>query len=316
MNLVFIGSSKFGLRCFEACLGMSELSIIGVVSAPKNFAISYRPGGVNNVLHADVAALARAHSIPVQILQRSMNEPGLFKAVQDWKPDAFLVVGWYHMVPRTWRELAPAYGLHASLLPDYSGGAPLVWAMINGEARTGITLFEFDDGVDSGPIVGSKATNIEFDDTIATLYERIENLGIQLLSDNLPLLAKGAATFRAQDESRRRLFPQRSPADGNIDWTQPASRIHDFIRAQTRPYPGAYSHFRGLRVSIWRSMPHSNVYGKLFPGQMMTYDNRLMVGCGQGTQLELLLLGDDGRDVDAAAWTAGKLLGNRDCFHR
>jgi methionyl-tRNA formyltransferase len=82
-----------------------------------------------------------------------MNEPGLFQTVTSWNPDAFLVAGWYHMIPKIWRNLAPAYGLHASLLPDYSGGAPLVWAMINGETKTGVTLFQMDDGVDSGPIV-------------------------------------------------------------------------------------------------------------------------------------------------------------------
>ena len=93
------------------------------------------------------------------------------------------------MIPKRWRELAPAYGLHASLLPDYSGGAPLVWTMINGESETGTTLFKMDSGIDSGPIVGQKAEPIWNDDTIATIYERIESREIELIERYLPLLA-------------------------------------------------------------------------------------------------------------------------------
>jgi len=174
MKLVFIGAGHFGLRCLELVCGLPEVRVTGVVTAPPVFSISYRPTGVTNVLHAGVAGDAEAQGVPVAILQQRMNESGLLESVQTWQPDAFLVVGWYHMIPKAWRALAPAYGLHASLLPDYSGGAPLVWAMINGETKTGITLFQMDDGVDSGPIADQSKEPIHPTDTIATLYPRIE----------------------------------------------------------------------------------------------------------------------------------------------
>lgn len=253
MNLVFIGSSKFGLRCLSACLEMPELNVTGVVTSPQTFAISYRPSGVTNVLHADVAGLANSHAIPAQMLERSMNDTDLFETVAKWNPDIFLVAGWYHMVPKRWRELAPAYGLHASLLPDYSGGAPLVWAMINGETKTGISLFQMDDGVDSGPIAGQKEEPIHPDDTIATLYARIEERGLELLRDALPEIASGRLKLQLQDETKRRIVPQRSPEDGLIDWTKDAASIDRFIRAQTRPYPGAFTTLNGKPLHIWRT---------------------------------------------------------------
>ena len=150
------------------------------------------------------------------MLERSMNKPGLFEAVAEWKPDMFLVAGCYHMVPKRWRELAPAYGMHASLLPDYSGGAPLVWAMINGETKTGISLFQMDDGVDFGPIAGQKEEPIYPGDTIATLYDRIEERGVELLRNKLPQLANGTLKLKLQlqNETKRRIMPQRSPKDG------------------------------------------------------------------------------------------------------
>jgi methionyl-tRNA formyltransferase len=206
---------------------------------------------VTNVLYADIAGYAATHGLPVEILKIRMNEPGLLETVQTWKPDVFLVAGWYHMIPNRWRAVAPAYGLHASLLPDYSGGAPLVWAMINGEAKAGITLFQMDSGVDSGLIAGQAEEIIHPNDTIATLYSRIEERGLDLLRDFLPRLADGTFTLTPQDESKRRIFPQRSPEDGHIDWSQDARAIDRFIRAQTKPYPGAFGILEGERLTIW-----------------------------------------------------------------
>lgn len=253
MNLVFIGASKFGLRCLSSCIEMPELNVTGIVTSPQSFAISYRPSGVTNVLHADLVRLAGIHSIPVRMLELTMNEPGLFETVSKWKPDAFLVAGWYHMIPKRWRQLAPAYGLHASLLPDYCGGAPLVWAMINGEPKTGITLFQMDDGVDSGPIAGQQEEPILPNDTIATLYARIEERGLALLRGALPLLANNSLKLHKQDESRRRIVTQRSPEDGLIDWSQNAESVDRFIRAQTKPYPGAFTTLADKPVHIWRT---------------------------------------------------------------
>lgn len=253
MNLILIGSSKFSLRCLTACLKITHLNVVGVITAPQNFTISYRPTGVNNVLHADVARLASEHGIPVWTLFNSMKDPGLFKKVMSWKPSAFLVVGWYHMIPREWRELAPAYGLHASLLPDYRGGAPLVWAMINGEKKTGITLFQMDDGVDSGPIAGQKEEPIQHDDTIATLYDRIEVRGLELIRDYLPKLASSSLKLQIQDETKSRFMPQRSPEDGLINWTMDATYIDRFVRAQTKPYPGAFTTLDDKPLYVWRT---------------------------------------------------------------
>ena len=93
--------------------------------------------------------------------------------------------------------------------------------------------------MDNGPIIGQKEETIYFDDTIATLYSRIEEDGLKLLEEYIPLIAGGRTLFKEQDESRRRVMPQRSPADGKIDWYRSSFEIYNFIRAQTKPYPGA-----------------------------------------------------------------------------
>ena len=282
MRLVFIGASRFGLRCLERSLQIPAVSVVGVVTAPRTFAISYRPSGVTNVLHADVSSLAEKHGIPVATLQRSMGEPGLREAVAAWRPDAFLVAGWYHMVPRSWRELAPAFGLHASLLPDYSGGAPLVWAMLNGERRTGITIFQMDEGVDSGPIAGQAEEPIHEDDTIATLYARIEERGLELLDEALPMLAAGTLSLRKQDETARRVVPQRTPDDGLIDWTRDATFVERFVRAQTRPYPGAFTWLEGTPLHVWRAAVVRDVIDGVPAGTLVRgAGGECLVACGR-----------------------------------
>ncbi|MBI2747516.1 MAG: methionyl-tRNA formyltransferase [Burkholderiales bacterium] len=285
MNLVFIGSSRFGLRCLDLATRFPGVRIAGVVTAKQSFSISYRPEGVTNVLHADVAGYCEAQGLPYMVLENSMKDPALYSTVQTWRPDAFLVVGWYHMIPRSWRALAPAYGLHASLLPDYSGGAPLVWAMINGEKKTGITLFQMDDGVDSGPIVGQLEEHILPSDTIGSLYARIEDRGLDLLGRHLSALVTGSSILRIQDEAARRTFRQRSPSDGWIDWNQDAKVIDRFIRAQTRPYPGAFTSLDdGRRLTIWTATPLDESNDQP-PSSVMQVGGCFRVQCGQGSLL-------------------------------
>lgn len=322
MNLVFIGSSRFGLRCLKACLELPFINTVGVITSPQTFAISYRPDGVTNVLHADIANFAQSNDIPARSLQGSMNEQSLWEAVCNWEPDAFLVAGWYHMIPRQWRDLAPAYGLHASLLPEYSGGAPLVWAMINGEPKTGITLFQMDDGVDSGPIAGQKGEPIYPDDTIATLYARIEERGLELLKEVLPQLAAGTLRLTAQDHSRRQVVLQRTPEDGWIDWNQDANKIARFIRAQTRPYPGAYTSFNKRPLHIWRASEGKMPYVTESAGRVIRLgNNRYIVTCGKQTiELKEITYEEqnfEGAEICQLFGVGGQILGESpNCLRR
>jgi methionyl-tRNA formyltransferase len=234
----------------------------------------------------------------------SMLDESIHDTLKNWKPDCLLVVGWYHMIPPSILELAPAFGLHASLLPDYSGGAPLVWAIINGEKTTGITLFRMDTGVDNGPIVASRESDILGSDTIATLYNRIEVLGLELLSVHLEEMAAGTVATHSQDESARRVFPQRSPADGRLDWKSSSEVLYNFVRAQTRPYPGAFTYCRGEKITIWNaeSSGGSREVGVQIGRIVLGSCGTIFAGCGRDELLALLTLEFRGIEYDARAW--------------
>ena len=297
MRIVFIGASSFGLKCLMSVGEIDNCELVGVVTAPKKFSISYRPEGVTNVLFVDFVSISKEMGLPCFVLDGGMNDSVLLSEVKSLHPDVFIVVGWYHMLPLAWREVAPAYGLHSSLLPDYSGGAPLVWAIINGEKRTGITLFELGGGVDNGAILGQKETPIEESDTIATLYSRIEFLGVRLIQEILPLLAVGEHHVIFQDDSMRRVFPQRSPEDGKIDWQWDSSRIYNFIRAQTRPYPGAFTFWKKSKLTIWSSKKTDDFYDiSVSIGDFFDQEGRFFIKTGSGA-LEVLSLTYEGNDM-------------------
>ncbi|NRQ01185.1 methionyl-tRNA formyltransferase [Marinobacterium sp. xm-d-530] len=290
LKVFFIGASKFGAKCLETCLSLNDVEVVGLLTAKENFNISYSANGVRNYNHFDFKHYSYKINGPVLTLKDKMNDSDLLEIVREINPDCFLVSGWYHMIPRSWRLIAPAYGLHASLLPKYSGGAPLVWAMINGEKKTGISLFQMDDGVDSGAIYGKEEVEIRDDDTIATLYKRVEMLGVELLRRVLPTLADGSASYYIQDESERSTFPQRSPRDGLIEWDKSAEEIDRFIRAQTQPYPGAFFYFGEKKVTVWKAS-----IGKLSlkPGAIGYCCGFSYVGCADGS-LKLEIIEVDG----------------------
>ena len=251
MKVLFIGSSKFGLKCAKTVASLKETRIVGIISNKKRFAVSYSDRLVTNVLHADLREFAGRNKIPYYEMEENMKEEGLWNFIEKIKPEFILVAGWYHMIPDFIVAKIPCAGLHASLLPKYRGGAPLVWAIINGEKETGITLFLLDKGVDRGPIIGQEKVKINNRDTIATVYMKIEKKGIKLLWKYLPKIANRTAVYKKQDESQKTIFPQRTPEDGRINWDWSVKRIKDFIRAQTKPYPGAYTIIKNKKVVIW-----------------------------------------------------------------
>jgi methionyl-tRNA formyltransferase len=304
MRIVFVGATTFGLHCLEVIAALPGIKVTGVLTLPETFPISYRPEGVKNVLYADFRPLTDQLKVPLAIMQGSMSAPDVITRLRSWRPDLIVVVGWYHFVPTAVRAIAPTVGLHASLLPDYSGGAPLVWAVINGEEKAGITLFQMDDGIDSGPIIGQAEELILEEDTIASLYARIEQHGIALLKEYLPLIGRGQAEYRPQDSSRRRVFPQRSPDDGRIDWHWSARRIYNFIRAQTRPYPGAFSEFHDQVLRIWRASAERRPgMARATAGQVVAVDENngaFVVHCGDGMPLAVTEVEYRGKTMSGA----------------
>lgn len=253
MRTVFLGASRLGYECCRALLASGK-EIAHIFTLPETFSIKYAGEdrrAVKNALHADLRELGVEFGVPVTEVNGKLGgHEAAFKALA---PDFILAIGWYHMIPSPILKLPPkgTAGIHASLLPKYRGNAPLVWAMIEGERETGVSFFYFSEGVDEGDLIGQKAFPIEREDTIAEVLAKATEASIELLLETYDAIARGTLESVPQDHTMATVYPPRKPEDGEIDWAWPAERIRNFIRAQTRPYPGAFAIIEGKKVTIW-----------------------------------------------------------------
>jgi methionyl-tRNA formyltransferase len=252
MRVVLFGVTRLSLECFHTLVGMG-LEVAAVVTTPREFRISYASSPVVAVQYADLAVAAEKAGVPVIVVTGRMADYA--DVIEQFAPDFLLLAGWYYLIPSTIRRIAPrgCAGVHASRLPKYRGGAPINWALINGEEQTGITLFYLDDGVDTGDIIASTAIPIAFEDTCGTLYEKVIVETQVLLKRYLPMIAKDSAPRVPQDERDATWFPQRFPEDGRISWSCSTLQMYNWVRALTRPYPGAFTFFEGRRIVVWKA---------------------------------------------------------------
>lgn len=241
MKIIFLGATKFS-EAILLHLMENKIPIGRIFSIPREFSISYSDSKVANYNFSDISAIADEHRIPCTLIDSKAGSTigDYLDEIKNFGPDIILVMGWYYMVPKKVRDLAKygAWGIHASLLPDYAGGAPLVWAIIEGQKKTGISLFRLEDGVDDGDIIEQDVIEIENSDTIQEVYNKAIESSKKVLLRNLRNI--DSVRFHPQDKKSIKVYPQRKPDDGEIDLQLPAKQMYDFIRAQAPPYPGAF----------------------------------------------------------------------------
>lgn len=287
MNIVFTGSTKLGMLCCQKLIDIGEY-VAGIISAPENIRINSIDYTSKNVLHRNFSSIAKRHEIPYyEIGDRGMKDERLIGFLQKTEMDFMLVAGWHHIIPEEIRRMAPkgAAGIHASLLPKYRGGAPLVWAIINGETETGVSLFYLEKEIDTGGILAQSRIPIAFEDDIYTLYEKVNIKSVEIVTETIPKVRSGTLDVRAQDELQATYFPLRSPSDGIIDWGKNAIEIYNWVRAQTKPYPGAYTYLQGnQKTLLWRVSPAENLpeNSRLKPGEIVHDGANAIVHCREG----------------------------------
>lgn len=266
MRLLLLGGTDLTVSIAEMIL-QSGVELGGVVYVGETFNISYSAHGMRNVRHGSMLQWCRSNSVKAS--EYTTNEM-LIEFAKDVGADFCLVAGWYHMVPKRIRDLFPlgCAGIHASMLPDLRGGAPLNWAILLGKRETGVTLFELGDGVDDGKVYAQRTVAVGEREYISELMKRVEATTISMLKEALPSIASGHCKTKEQ-QGDPSYGLARIPDDGRIDWTAPAEDIERLVRAVSRPYPGAFSMLEGERFTIWRGTAFDSsiqIYGK--PGQV------------------------------------------------
>jgi len=281
-RVLIVGSTKLTQDLVETLLVSRSLEIAGVLTGQEEFQISYSVDKVHNFNYANLIPLTDSRGIPSYRMLEGMRESELNSWLLSLEFDFILVVGWYHIIPKSWTEKFVCLGIHASLLPKYRGGAPLVWALLNGESESGVTLFRLDEGVDTGLVIAQEKFSINDEDTIADLLKRTTEATLKVCDKTLPGLdLQNELTYRSQAGTISS-YPQRSPLDGKIPNVMKSKDLRNFIRAQTRPYPGAYLEKNSLKLYIWSCKPDATKFLELTPGEIRFDGNSLFIQCQDG----------------------------------
>ena len=242
--------------------------------------ITHEDDQQENIWFDSVAELAANHNIPVYAPQ-DINHPLWVKRLRELEPEIIFSFYYRNLISREILDLAPAGGLnlHGSLLPCYRGRCPVNWVLVNGETETGVTLHQMTEKPDAGAIAGQKKVVIEDRDTALSLHHKMTETAAQLLNEVLPGIKSGKLETIPQDNTFASYFGGRGPADGEIDWQLPATRIHNLVRAVTRPYPGAFSHLGNRKCLFWQ-VEVTKQNSEAAAGTVITCDP-LVIACGK-----------------------------------
>ncbi len=273
-RIIFMGTPEFAVPVLDALTRTSH-EIVGV------FTRADKPAGRGKQLQASpIKTLAHSRGLPI-FQPKTLRDPTVIAIIRDLKPDIIIVSAFGLISPRAVLEIPPhgCVNTHASLLPRHRGAAPIPTAILAGDAETGVTLMQMDEGIDTGPLLVQRAIPIADDDTTATLTAKLARLAAKLLADSLVHILSDSFDPRAQDPSRATLAPMLKKEQGLIDWSASAAEIARRVRA-FNPWPSAYTFFNGTQLKIHRAGAVDADVGQT--GRVVQIEKEIVVGCGQG----------------------------------
>jgi methionyl-tRNA formyltransferase len=282
VRLIFFGTPEFAVPSLEALLG-EGFDVLAVVTQPD------RPQGRSRsqVVPSPVKIAAEAEDLPVLQPERP-NERAFVEQLRALAPppDIGVVVAYGHILKPELLAI-PGRGMinvHASLLPELRGPAPVQWAIINGFATTGVTIMQMDAGMDTGPILHRLPHHIDPEVTGGELAEHLAEMGAQALVETLTLLEQDELTAQPQDDARATYAPKLTREAARIRWTDPADTVARLIRALD-PKPAAWTELDGQEIKLFGAgpRPHPPADRGGAAGEVVTADTRLLIGTGAGT---------------------------------
>src|SRR4030081_2048008 len=246
MRIVFCGTPQFAVPSLEHLLRQTDGEIVGVLTQPD------RPRGRGQeVSFSPVKEAALAANLDVYQPER-IREPDTEVLLRNLAPDCVVIIAYGQIIPARLLPI-PKLGwinLHASLLPKYRGAAPINWAIVNGETRTGLTTMRIDAGMDTGDTLLQRKIEIGAKETAPDLAARMAECGAPLMTETLRGLAAGTIVPKPQNHAEASAAPMLKKEDGRIDWRRPAMEIYKRMRGFA-PWPGAYTTFRGQTCHVW-----------------------------------------------------------------
>jgi len=295
-----MGSPELAVPSLEAVADCGDL--VGVITQPPR-----KRGRGQKTLPSPVALKAGRMGVAVRTPLKIKSEAFL-AAFADMKPDLAIVLAYGKILPVAVLSI-PNLGcvnVHASILPELRGAAPIQWAIARGYTKTGVTLMQMDEGMDTGPVLLQSETAIGEDENASSLAARLSIMAGDILREGLPKLGGGELTPTPQDNSTATNAPILTKEDGRLDWQMSASEISNRVRGFS-PWPGVYTYIGGKRVIITSSIPLDG--GKTAPGEVVAAGKDGIDVSAKSGILRILSLRPEGkRDMTAAEFLAGRRI--------
>jgi methionyl-tRNA formyltransferase len=307
-RVVFMGTPAFACPILEALLARSD-PVVGVVCQPD------RPRGRGlGVSPPEVKQLATRHRLPVLQPER-IRDPGFLDALRALAPDVIVVAAYGKILPRTVLDLPPhgCINVHASLLPRHRGAAPVVWTILAGDAKTGVTIMAMNEEMDAGDVLLQREMPVHPDDTGGSLLDRLAALGASAIADALDGLRNGTVRPTPQPTTGITFAPRIEREHRRVDWTRPAVEIERRVRALA-PTPSAFTTLDGRLLKIHRAgVDAASVPAA--PGRVLAAGpDGVVVAAGSGAVRLLELQLEGRRRLPAAEFLAGHPLAPGTCL--
>lgn len=308
LRILFMGTPDFAVPALQALLDGPD-TVVGVVCQPD------RKKGRGKKLQAPpVKILAQEAGIPV-LQPTSIRTDDFLAEIGDLHPDLIIVAAYGKILPGSLLNLPPmgTVNVHGSLLPKYRGAAPIQWALINGEAETGVTIMQMDEGMDTGDILLPAKMPITDEDTAGSLFEKLSLLGGKTLLEAIALLKEDKLPPIKQDDALATEAPMLTKEQGHIDWDRPARELHCLLRGLD-PWPSAYGFLNGKRFRFFKPEVIAR-NGSEHPGTICRADKEgLLVACGRDNLLIREIQPEGKKRMSVAACLCGSPFGPGDQF--
>ena len=299
MRIVFMGTPDIAAACLEALYAAGQ-EVCAVYTRRD------KPVGRKQVLTPPpVKQTALAHGTPV-FQPRTLRDGGEDANLRALAPDLIVVVAYGCILPQSVLDI-PKYGcinLHVSLLPKYRGSAPVQWAVLNGDAETGVSIMQMDAGLDTGDVLVCEKIAIGPEETSGALFDRVTAVGARLLCETLPRIEAGALTPTPQDHAAATLAPVLTKELAEFRWTDSADHIHNWVRGMD-PWPSAWfvtGGGRKVKVLACRVADGSGAPGRVLATKPLT------VACGAGAVELLRVVPEGSKPMEGSAFAAGLRL--------
>lgn len=247
MRIIFMGTPEFAVPCLEKLI-QSKHEVAAVYTQPD------RPQGRGKKLkYSPVKEVAIKHNIPIEQPLKLKDEETISR-IRAKGADLIVVVAYGRLLPAAVLSM-PKYGcinVHASLLPKLRGAAPIHWAVINGDKKTGITTMQMVEALDAGDILLQRAVNIDESNTSGEIHDKLKAVGAELLLETIALLEQNKLSPIVQDEDKATYAPMLEKKHEIIDWHKSGKEIVNLIRGMS-PWPGVYTEHKGNRIKVWKA---------------------------------------------------------------